>query len=69
MKKEMILQKDESFKPKRAQFKAKCRYCKKFGYKKVDCFKYKKQLEKKKDNEKAEKVKQLIIIFRMFICL
>ena len=35
----------------------KCRYCKKVRHKKVDYFKYKKQFEKKKVNEKDEKAK------------
>ena len=33
---------------KKAQFKGNYRFCKKFGHKKVDCFKYRKWLKKKK---------------------
>ena len=39
---------DNHFKPKKTQFKGSCRFCKKYGYKKVDYFKYKKQVEKNK---------------------
>ena len=30
--------KDNHYKPKKAQFKGSCSFCKKFGHKKVDCF-------------------------------
>ena len=35
-------------KPKKPHLKGNCQFCKKYGHKKVDCFKYKKWLEKKK---------------------
>ena len=40
--------KDNHLKPKKAQFKGNCRFCKKYGHKKTDCFKFKKWVEKKK---------------------
>ena len=40
--------KDNHLKPKKAQFKGNCRFCKKYGHKKADCFKFKKWVEKKK---------------------
>ena len=40
--------KDNHFKPKKAQFKGNCRFCKKYRHKKVNCFKFKKLFKKKK---------------------
>ena len=40
--------KDNHLKPKKAQFKGNCRFCKKYGHKKADCFKFKNWVEKKK---------------------
>ena len=39
---------EQHLKPKKPHFKGNCRFCKKYGHKKADCFKYKKWLEKKK---------------------
>ena len=45
-------------KPKKPYFKGSCRFCKKYGHKKADCFKHKKWLEKKKkDIEKSKEAK------------
>ena len=40
--------KEQWNKPKKSLFKENCKFCKKYGHKRADCFKFKKWLEQKR---------------------